>query len=77
MHLKCRVWLSIEGRSLVWGIVIGELVLEFHICCGIQEIGAVGGFVDNKSFDCTEEQVAQIDDVPGAPALLVLGMEAV
>ena len=33
--------------------------------------------MEDEGFDCPEAEAALIDKVPGAPALLVLGMEAV
>ena len=33
--------------------------------------------MDNKGFDCPEEQATQIDKVPGVLKLLVLGTGAV
>ena len=44
--------------------------------CGMQEVGAVEALED-EGFDCLEAEEARINEVPGAPALLVLGAEAV
>ena len=58
-------------------MVTGALLVGHPTHCRMQEVGAVEGLEDNKGFDSTGIQEAQINKVPGAPAPLVLGMEAV
>ena len=53
---------------------MGALVLECSTYHGIQEVGVVEVLVDNKGFECLEEQAAQIDELSRAAWPLVLSI---
>ena len=55
---------------------MGALEIDCPTCHGMQEVGAVG-VLEDEGFNCPEAEMALIDEVPEAPAPLILGAEAV
>ena len=54
---------------------MGALLVDCPTHYGMQEVGVVEGLED-EGFDCPEAEEALINEVPGAPAPLILGAEA-